>query len=94
MVVTLAADQSGPCPVPAADVAAGGAGHARMPRVLDWTADRFEVGGPHVAGGVSMGGDVALVLAGTDDRIALVSALVATPDWTRPGMHRWRTSRG
>jgi alpha-beta hydrolase superfamily lysophospholipase len=56
-------------------------------RVLDWADDRFEVGGPHVAGGVSMGGDVAVALAGIDYRIARVSALVATPDWTRPDMH-------
>lgn len=56
-------------------------------RVLDWADDRFEVGGPHVAGGVSMGGDVAVALAGIDERIGRVSALVATPDWTRPGMH-------
>ena len=56
-------------------------------RVLDWAAERFEVGGPHVAGGVSMGGDVAVALAGIDRRIDRVGALVATPDWTRPGMH-------
>ncbi len=56
-------------------------------RVLDWADDRFEVGRPHVAGGVSMGGDVAVALAGIDERIGRVSALVATPDWTRPGMH-------
>lgn len=55
-------------------------------RVLDWSADRFEVRGPHIAGGVSMGGDVAVALAGIDGRIARVGALVATPDWTRPGM--------
>lgn len=56
-------------------------------RVLDWADDRFGAEGPHVAGGVSMGGDVAVALAGIDDRIDRVSALVATPDWTRPGMH-------
>jgi hypothetical protein len=33
-----------------------------------------------------MGGDVAIALAGIDGRIARVAALVATPDWTRPGM--------
>lgn len=56
-------------------------------RVLDWADERFEVGAPHVAGGVSMGGDVAVALAGIDGRIGRVGALVATPDWTRPGMH-------
>lgn len=55
-------------------------------RVLDWTENRFGRHGPVVAGGVSMGGDVAVALAAVDRRIARVSALVATPDWTRPGM--------
>jgi uncharacterized protein len=55
-------------------------------RVLDWVDDTFAVSGPRVAGGVSMGGDVAVALAGIDQRITRVSALVATPDWTRPGM--------
>jgi uncharacterized protein len=39
-----------------------------------------------VAGGVSTGGDVAVALAGVDPRIDRVAALVATPDWARPGM--------
>jgi alpha-beta hydrolase superfamily lysophospholipase len=55
-------------------------------RVLDWADEQFGGGEPHVAGGVSMGGDVAVALAGIDRRISRVSALVATPDWTRPGM--------
>jgi len=55
-------------------------------RVLDWAQDRFTARGPCVAGGVSMGGDVAVALAGIDRRIRRVCALIATPDWTRPGM--------
>lgn len=55
-------------------------------RVLDWAQRSVGCQGPLVAGGVSMGGDVAVALAGIDRRIARVSALVATPDWTRPGM--------
>jgi len=55
-------------------------------RVLDWADDRFAVDGPHVAGGVSMGGDVAVALAGIDPRIRRVAAVLATPDWTRPSM--------
>jgi alpha-beta hydrolase superfamily lysophospholipase len=55
-------------------------------RVLDWVDEQFAVAGPHVAGGVSMGGDVAIALAGIDTRIDRVAALAATPDWTRPGM--------
>ena len=54
-------------------------------RVLDWAMDRFS---PEqvVGGGVSMGGDIAVALAGIDDRISRVAAMIATPDWTRPGM--------
>ena len=55
-------------------------------RVLDWVDEHFGVSGSRVAGGVSMGGDVAVALAGVDPRIDRVAALVATPDWTRPGM--------
>jgi uncharacterized protein len=55
-------------------------------RVLDWIDQEFAVPGPRVAGGVSMGGDVAVALAGIDARITRVSGIVATPDWTRPGM--------
>lgn len=55
-------------------------------RVLDWIDDRFDVSGPRLAGGVSMGGDAAVALAGVDARISRVAAMLATPDWTRPGM--------
>jgi dienelactone hydrolase len=55
-------------------------------RALDWIDERFAVPGPRLAGGVSMGGDVAVALAAIDRRISRVAALVATPDWTRPGM--------
>lgn len=59
-------------------------------RVLDWTQRRFDVGGgPVVAGGVSMGGDVSVALAGADERVSRVSALIATPDWARPRMRRF-----
>ena len=54
-------------------------------RVADWAA--MEFGATAVAaGGVSMGGDIAVALAGVDQRISRVAAIVATPDWTRPGM--------
>jgi len=56
-------------------------------RVLDWAVERFEVTDV-VAGGVSMGGDVSVALAGIDPRVSRVAAIVATPDWTRPGMAR------
>lgn len=56
--------------------------------VIDWVAARFEVPGPVLAGGVSMGGDAALALAGIDPRVSRVAAIAATADWTRPGMTR------
>jgi dienelactone hydrolase len=56
-------------------------------RVLDWAVDRFEAT-EVVAAGVSMGGDVSVALAGIDPRVSRVAAIVATPDWTRPGMTR------
>ncbi|MBO0870135.1 MAG: prolyl oligopeptidase family serine peptidase [Micromonosporaceae bacterium] len=56
--------------------------------VIDWALDRYQLAPDVVAGGISMGGDTALALAGADPRVSAVAALVATPDWTRPGMHR------
>ena len=46
----------------------------------------LDTGSEVVAGGVSMGGDDAVALAGIDRRVTRVAAMVATPDWTRPGM--------
>lgn len=57
--------------------------------VLDWATERFDVSADDIAaGGVSMGGDIAVALAGVDHRVTRVGAVVATPDWTRPGMTR------
>jgi pimeloyl-ACP methyl ester carboxylesterase len=47
--------------------------------------DHFDAGDV-VAGGVSMGGDVAVALAGIDPSVTRVATIVSTPDWTRPGM--------
>jgi hypothetical protein len=33
-----------------------------------------------------MGGDVSIALAGIDERVSRVAAMIATPDWTRPRM--------
>jgi uncharacterized protein len=55
-------------------------------RVLDWAIRRFGARGGAYAGGVSMGGDVAIAAAGLDARIRRVAAVVSTPDWARPGM--------
>lgn len=54
------------------------------PRVLDWAYERFAVSNV-MAGGVSMGGDIALAAAGIDHRIKAVAACISTPDWLRPG---------
>ena len=57
--------------------------------VLDWATDRFEVAPDNiVVGGISMGGDISVALAGIDHRVTRVAAVVATPDWMRPGMTR------
>lgn len=56
-------------------------------RVLDWATRRFAVAPDDiVAGGLSMGGDISVALAGIDPRVTRVAAVGATPDWTRPGM--------
>lgn len=54
-------------------------------RVTDWAIRSFG-DLPVVAGGVSMGGDVALALAGIDPRVRQVAGMLSSPDWLRPGM--------
>ena len=55
--------------------------------VLDWVAGHYDgSAGDVVAGGFSMGGDIAVALAGIDHRVSRVAALGSTPDWARPGM--------
>ncbi len=55
-------------------------------RVIDWAIDALAVEPEVYMGGVSMGGDTAVAAAGLDRRIRRVAAIVATPDWLRPGM--------
>jgi uncharacterized protein len=54
-------------------------------RVLDWATAEVPTD-TVLAGGYSMGGDVAVALAGIDPRVRRVAAIGSTPDWTRPGM--------
>ncbi len=55
-------------------------------RVIAWAVAHLGVE-PHVRmGGISMGGDISVAAAGIDPRIERVAALIATPDWRRPGM--------
>jgi dienelactone hydrolase len=57
-----------------------------MLRVIDWAMATLDVNPRVYAGGISMGGDIAVAAAGIDHRIERVAAIVATPDWLRPGM--------
>src|SRR5689334_23306534 len=41
-------------------------------RVVDWALARLGATAPVVAGGVSMGGDIAVALAGVDERVTRV----------------------
>lgn len=57
--------------------------------LLDWAVEHFDVRADAVvAGGLSMGGDISVALAGIDRRVTRVAAVGATPEWTRPGMTR------
>lgn len=55
-------------------------------RVIDWAITALDVAPQVYMGGLSMGGDIAVAAAGIDHRIRRVAAMVATPDWSRPGM--------
>ncbi len=56
-------------------------------RLLDWMIERTRSESSLVvAGGFSMGGDVAIALAGIDQRVRRVATIGSTPDWCRPRM--------
>ncbi len=55
-------------------------------RVIDWAIQSYKLGDNVVAGGLSMGGDIAIALAGIDKRVRRVSAIASSPDWNRSGM--------
>ncbi|HSB00500.1 MAG TPA: hypothetical protein VLE49_07610 [Anaerolineales bacterium] len=54
-------------------------------RVIDWAITTLHMNPQVYMGGISMGGDIAVAAAGIDRRIQRVAAIVATPDWLRPG---------
>lgn len=56
-------------------------------QLLDWAVRTLGVQPGVRLAGLSMGGDAAVAAAGLDRRIERVVAVVATPDWLRPGMH-------
>ncbi len=55
-------------------------------RVLTWAQEQTGVAGDALAGGVSMGGDAAVALAGIDGRVRRVATVGSTPNWSRPDM--------
>jgi dienelactone hydrolase len=55
-------------------------------RIIDWAVATLNVMPCIYMGGLSMGGDIAVAAAGIDHRIKRIVAVVATPDWLRPGM--------
>ncbi|MFV4912402.1 prolyl oligopeptidase family serine peptidase [Microbacterium lacticum] len=58
-------------------------------QVIDWVVHDYGARPESVVvGGISMGGDNAVAVAGIDPRVGTVAAIASTPDWTRPGMTR------
>lgn len=55
-------------------------------QIIDWAIDTFDLNDEVMIGGLSMGGDIAIALAGIDKRIKKVAAIGASPDWNRAGM--------
>lgn len=58
-----------------------------FPRMIDWALDEFSIAGRVMAGGISMGGDIAVAAGSVDTRISVISACIATADWLRPNSH-------
>jgi uncharacterized protein len=56
-----------------------------VPAVIDWAIAKLAVAPVVGVGGKSMGGDIAVAAAGVDQRISVVAACIATPDWLKPG---------
>ena len=62
-------------------------------RVIDWAVANLKVFSVVLMGGISMGGDVSIATAGLDRRVECVAAMLATPDWLRPGMKDFNNPR-
>jgi uncharacterized protein len=56
-----------------------------VPVIIDWAIAELGVSPVVGVGGKSMGGDIAIAAAGLDQRISVVAACIATPDWLKPG---------
>ena len=57
-----------------------------VPRIATWARAKFGKDLPLHLTGLSMGGDVVVAAAPLVEHVASVNAVVATPDWQRPGM--------
>ena len=55
-------------------------------RIIDWAFARFALAPQVSVGGFSMGGDIAVTVAGLDMRVCTVVAMISTPNWLRPRM--------
>jgi dienelactone hydrolase len=58
---------------------------AEVPSVIDWATAELGVAPLVGIGGISMGGNIAVVAAALDRRIAVVATGLAEADWLRPG---------
>jgi len=57
-----------------------------VPRVVEWARSQLGADLPVHLTGLSMGGDVVVAAAPSIERVRSVNAVIATPDWERPGM--------
>lgn len=57
-----------------------------LPSIAEWARNSFGPQLPVHLTGLSMGGDIAIAAAPLIEGVASVNTVVATPDWTRPGM--------
>ncbi len=56
-----------------------------VPSIIDWAVGELGVAPSVGMGGISMGGNIAVVAAALDRRIGVVVAGIAEADWLRPG---------
>jgi hypothetical protein len=57
-----------------------------LPRVVEWSRQVFGATLQLHLTGLSMGGDVVVAAAPLIEEVATINAVIATPDWRRPGM--------
>lgn len=57
-----------------------------LPSVAEWARKMFGSRLPVHLTGLSMGGDTGVTAAPLIEGVASINAVIATPDWTRPGM--------